>query len=53
MKNLHTSTSTSTSTSAVGTITIDDRGKVRSFDAVSERIFGYVSEEVIGKNVSI
>jgi PAS domain S-box-containing protein len=39
--------------SAVGTITIDERGHIKSFDAVSERIFGYTQEQVAGKNVSV
>lgn len=39
--------------SAVGTITIDEQGLIRSFDAVSERIFGYTQEQVAGQNVSI
>lgn len=38
---------------AVGTITIDTRGKVTAFDAVAVRLFGYQPEEVIGQNVSI
>ncbi len=38
---------------AVGSITIDESGRVHSFDSVAERIFGYPSSEVIGQNVSI
>ncbi|XZG71003.1 PAS domain S-box protein [Chitinibacteraceae bacterium HSL-7] len=41
------------SVSAVGTITIDEQGQIRSFDAVSERIFGYTQAEVDGRNVSM
>ncbi|PHV11887.1 PAS domain S-box protein [Chitinimonas sp. BJB300] len=45
--------STNSTISTVGTITIDELGKVRSFDAVSERIFGYSKSDVVGKNVSM
>jgi two-component system sensor histidine kinase EvgS len=37
----------------VGIITIDEMGLIRSFDAVSERIFGYRQDEVAGCNVSM
>lgn len=39
--------------SAVGLITIDEHGVIRSFDAVSERIFGYSQADMIGQNVNI
>lgn len=42
-----------TSSNIVGTIVIDPRGLIRSFDKVSERIFGYTSAELIGRNVSV
>jgi len=36
-----------------GIITIDERGKVASFSASAQRIFGYAESEVIGRNVSM
>ncbi|SCK25555.1 PAS domain S-box protein [Vogesella sp. LIG4] len=39
--------------SAVGTISIDEQGQIRSFDAVSERIFGYSQQQVLGQNVAL
>jgi PAS domain S-box-containing protein len=39
--------------SSVGTITIDESGFIRSFDPVSERLFGYTQSEVMGHNVSL
>lgn len=38
--------------SSVGTVTIDEAGIIESFDAVSERLFGYRQGEVQGQNVS-
>lgn len=34
-------------------ITIDERGRILSFNRAAERIFGYLPEEVLGKNVSV
>ncbi|WP_348944260.1 PAS domain S-box protein [Chitinibacter sp. FCG-7] len=41
------------SISAVGTITIDEQGLICSFDAVSERIFGYTQADVLGRNIAM
>ncbi len=38
-------------TSVEGIITIDEKGIIESFNAAAERIFGYRSRDVIGKNV--
>lgn len=34
-------------------VTIDDRGRIESFNRGAERIFGYSAAEVIGKNVKV
>ena len=34
-------------------ITIDEQGIVKSFNAAAERMFGYSSEDVIGRNISM
>lgn len=35
-----------------GVITIDDRGGICSFNPAAERIFGYCSQDIVGRNVS-
>ena len=40
-------------TAAEGIITIDSEGVIQSFNAASERMFGYPAGEVLGKNVKM
>lgn len=40
-------------TTVDGIIVIDDRGSIESFNPGAERLFGYTSSEVIGKNVNV
>jgi PAS domain S-box-containing protein len=36
-----------------GIITIDKRGKIETFSTSAEQIFGYYSDEIVGKNIKI
>jgi PAS domain S-box-containing protein len=40
-------------TAADPIVTIDDRGRIESFNPAAARVFGYAADEVIGRNVSM
>jgi two-component system sensor kinase FixL len=40
-------------TTVDGIVVITDRGLIESFNPAAERLFGYVADEVLGKNVSM
>ncbi len=40
-------------TTVDGVVTIDARGRIESFNAGAERIFGYAAADVVGRNVSV
>jgi PAS domain S-box-containing protein len=40
-------------TAVDGIITIDEQGKIASFNSAAEQIFGYAAHEVIGQNITV
>ena len=39
-------------TAADAIVIIDDRGIIQTFNRASEKMFGYLRDEIVGKNVS-
>src|SRR6185369_11990436 len=40
-------------TAAEGIVTINDRGKIQSFNPAAQKIFGYSASEVIGRDINM